>query len=118
MRAFQNFAADTMRLILLTLALLLASCSGVLTPHKIEIRQGNLITPEMRDRVKVGMTRLQVRAALGTPMIADPLHANRWDYLYRLEQRGELVTQSRLTVYFENETLVRLDDGPTQGSEQ
>lgn len=116
MRAFQNFAADTMRFILLSLSLLLASCSGILTPHKIEIRQGNLITPEMRDRVKIGMTRLQVRAALGTPMIADPLHANRWDYLYRLEQKGELVEQSRLTAYFEDEMLVRLEEGPVQGS--
>ncbi len=118
MRPFPHPPLDTMRLLLLTLTLLLASCSGILTPHKIEIRQGNLITPEMRERVKVGMTRLQVKAALGTPMIADPFHAKRWDYLYRLEQDGELVRQTQLTAHFEDDVLVRLEDGPTLGDKQ
>ncbi|BBE51909.1 Outer membrane protein assembly factor BamE [Ferriphaselus amnicola] len=118
MRPFLSSLADTMRFLLLILTLLLASCSGVLTPHMIEIRQGNVITPEMRERVKIGMTRLQVKAALGTPMIADPFHANRWDYVYRLEQEGELVGQTRLTAYFEDEVLVRLEDGPTLGAKQ
>lgn len=115
MRPFLQSLADTMRFLLLALTLLLASCSGILTPNKIEIRQGNLITPEMRERVKVGMTRLQVKAALGTPMISDPFHAKRWDYLYRLEQDGKLISQTRLTAYFEDEVLVRLEDGPTLG---
>lgn len=118
MRAFPNSVADIMRFVLFSLTLLLASCSGILTPHKIEIRQGNVVAPEMRERVKLGMTRLQVRAALGTPMIADPLHANRWDYVYRLEDQGKVIGQSRLTVFFENEALVRMEDGPMVENKQ
>lgn len=105
-----------MRIKLIIVSLLLASCGGVsrlpsFTPHKIEINQGNLITPEMRRKLKLGMSRSQVRALLGTPLIADAFHANRWDYAYRLEQNNKLVDQQRMTLYFEGENLARIDDG-------
>lgn len=105
-----------MRIKLIIVSLLLASCGSVsrlpsFTPHKIEINQGNLITPEMRRKLKPGMSRSQVRALLGTPLIADAFHANRWDYAYRLEQNNKLVDQQRMTLYFEGENLARIDDG-------
>jgi outer membrane protein assembly factor BamE len=50
-----------------------------------------------------------VRFALGSPMISDPFHNNRWDYVYRLEQKGRLVEQRQLTVFFEDDTLMRID---------
>ncbi|MDD5181489.1 MAG: outer membrane protein assembly factor BamE, partial [Gallionellaceae bacterium] len=103
-----------MRIELIIISVLLASCGDLsipgLTPHKIEIRQGNLVTPEMREKLKVGMTRLQVRAAVGTPLVSDPFHVNRWDYVYRFEQKGKVVEQQRLTLYFENDRLARIDD--------
>lgn len=111
-----------MRAGFILLPLLLASCSWLslpempsfslssLKPHKIDVPQGNLITPDMRDKVKEGMTRAQVRLALGTPLLADPFHANRWDYVYRLEQEGKLVDQQRLTLFFDGDRLVRIDD--------
>ncbi|MFH2135899.1 MAG: outer membrane protein assembly factor BamE [Pseudomonadota bacterium] len=105
-----------MRLILITISLLLASCSNfsnylpTFTPHKIEIRQGNLITQEMRARIRIGMSETQVKAVLGAPLIADTYHAGRWDYLYRLEKKGKLEENQRLTLYFENGALVRIDD--------
>jgi outer membrane protein assembly factor BamE len=106
-----------MRIKLIILSVLLASCSSTSTArlpsfssHKIDIQQGNLITPELRDKIKVGMSRSLVRSILGTPLIADPFHANRWDYVYRLEQGGKLVKQQNLTLYFEGEHLVRIDD--------
>lgn len=103
-----------MRITLIVVAFLLASC-GVsrlpsFTPHKMEINQGNLISPEMRGKLKLGMTRTQVRALLGTPLIADVFHANRWDYAYLLEQNSKLVNQQRMTLYFDGEQLVRIDD--------
>ena len=76
----------------------------------MDIRQGNLVTTEMRNTIKPGMSRAQVRYALGTPMIMDVFHANRWDYVYRLEQGRKLLNQQRLTLYFEGDTLVRIDD--------
>ena len=103
-----------MRIELIIISALLAACGDLsihgLTPHKIEIRQGNLVTPEMREKIKVGMTRMQVRSVLGTPLLSDPFHANRWDYVYRLEQKGKVVEQQRLTLYFENDRLARIDD--------
>ena len=106
-----------MRIKLLVVSLLLASCNNIsiprpefLAPHKIEIRQGNLVTPEMREKLKVGMSRLQVRSVLGTPLINDPFHASRWDYIYRLEQKGKIVEQQRLTLYFDNDNLARIDE--------
>lgn len=101
-----------MRAILLTLvvSILLAGCSSVPSLlYKIEIQQGNVITQEMVDKLKPGMTRSQVRFALGSPMINDAFHNNRWDYVYRLEQQGRLVEQRRLTVFFDEDNLIRID---------
>lgn len=70
-----------------------------------------MVTPEMRNKLKVGMTRLQVKAILGTPLVHDAFHANRWDYVYRLEKKGKLIEKQRMTLYFEGEHLARIDDG-------
>ncbi len=103
-----------MRIKLILLSMLLSSCSylssPVLSPYKMDIRQGNFVTPEMRDKLKIGMTRQQVRYVLGTPMVNDAFHGDRWDYIYRLEQQGKMVEKKRLTVYFEGDRLVRVDD--------
>lgn len=98
-----------MRIGLVVISLLLASCS-LFTSHKVEIRQGNLISPEMQARIKVGMTPQQVKAVLGTPLINDPFHANRWDYIYRFSQQGKLAEEKRVTLYFENDALQRIED--------
>lgn len=104
-----------MRIKLMLFSMLLASCSylssPVLSPYKMDIRQGNYITPEMRDKLKIGMSRQQVRYVLGTPMISDAFHGGRWDYVYRLEQHGKLVEKQHLTLYFDKDNLVRMGDG-------
>jgi predicted lipid-binding transport protein (Tim44 family) len=64
----------------------------------------------MRDKLKLGMTRQQVRYVLGTPLVFDAFHADRWDYVYRLKQSGEVVEKQRMTLYFEGDSLVRIDD--------
>lgn len=105
-----------MRILIISLSALLASCSNfssylpTFTPHKIEIRQGNLITQEMRAKIRVGMSQTQVKAALGAPLINDIYHPERWDYLYVLEQQGKVVESQRLTLYFEHGLLARIDD--------
>lgn len=105
----------TMRFNIILISVLLASCSSfsvpLLTPYKMDIRQGNDVTAEMRDKLKLGMNRVQVRYVLGTPLIRDAFHGNRWDYVYRLEQGSRLVgQQQRLTLYFEGDSLSRIDD--------
>lgn len=100
-----------MRLSLLLLLALLAGCGSWsnpinrIKPHKIDIPQGNVLTQEMLDKLKPGMTQSQVRFILGTPLIIDPFHNNRWDYIYRLEKEGRVVEKRRITVVFEDERL-------------
>lgn len=84
--------------------------TGRLNPHRIDIRQGNYLSQEMVAQLKPGMTREQVRFVLGTPLLTDIFHADRWDYVYYFKpgQGGEL-QQRRLIVYFENDKLASVD---------
>lgn len=106
----------SMRTAIILCSVLLAACSNpsqylpTFTPHKIDIRQGNLITRDMRARIKLGMTEAQVKAALGAPLVNDVFHPQRWDYIYRLQENGRVTESQRLTLYFENGTLARIDD--------
>ena len=95
----------------LFLSLALAGCGSIV--HKIDVQQGNLVAPETFAKLKPGMSRLEVRSLLGTPLLTDVFHANRWDYYFRQEQRGKLVEQNRFSVHFENERVVRIEGGPT-----
>jgi len=92
-----------------------AGCSSF-SPYKMEIRQGNYITPEMRQKIKVGMSRQQVTGVLGSPLVTDVFHANRWDYIYRFEEKSRLVEQQRLTIYFAGEFVTRIEDGQAADS--
>lgn len=95
----------------LALALALAGCGSVI--HRIDIQQGNVVAPETFARLKPGMTKSEVRLLLGTPLLTDVFHANRWDYYFRNEVRGRLVEQNKFTVHFAEEKMVRVEGGPT-----
>jgi outer membrane protein assembly factor BamE len=71
--------------------------------YKMDIQQGNEVTPEQADALRIGMTQTQVRSILGTPLLQDPFSPGRWDYVYQLQQQGELVEQRRLTVFFDEQ---------------
>lgn len=99
---------------LLFLLPLIAACSSTpeitkyLTPYKIDVRQGNMVTQEMVAQLKPGLNRDQVRFILGTPLVTDMFHADRWDYIYRFQPgRGE-AQQRVLTVHFQDNVLVRV----------
>src|SRR5262245_51713565 len=78
--------------------------------YRIDIQQGNFLEDKDIDRVAVGMTRVQVRSLLGTPMVADPFQSSRWDYVYYLKQgRLRKPTQRQFTVYFEDDKVTRID---------
>jgi outer membrane protein assembly factor BamE len=80
-----------------------------LSPHKIDIQQGNYVTQDMVDKLKPGMSRSQVRFALGTPLVVDPFHADRWDYVYVSQKRGRLIDKRLIVVVFQDDKLVRID---------
>ena len=100
---------------LFALLVLFAGCTSFL-PYKMEIRQGNYVTPEMRKKIRVGMSRQQVISVLGSPLVSDVFHANRWDYIYRFEEKTRLTEQQRFTLYFEGDFVKRIDDSQAGGS--
>jgi outer membrane protein assembly factor BamE len=75
------------------------------TPFRVTIQQGNFISQEMVSQLKVGMTHEQVRFILGTPLVADVFHKDRWDYPFRLQKGNGEVTTSKVTVFFKNERV-------------
>jgi outer membrane protein assembly factor BamE len=95
--------------------LLLAACSVTdsvterLSPYKIDIQQGNVVTQEMVAKLKPGMTKAQVRFIMGTPLITDAYHANRWDYVYRYLKAGKLTEERKMTLFFDRELLQRVE---------
>ncbi len=94
--------------------LLLSACSvdPVLSylpePYKVTIQQGNVITQDMVEKLKPGMTKSQVRFVLGSPPITDMFHANRWDYVYTIKDGKKLKENRKLSLLFENELLSRV----------
>ena len=93
------------------------SLFGFITPYRIDIVQGNAITKEQAALVKPGLTRLQVRDVLGTPFVADPFHANRWDYIFTLRRPGAELQRRSVVVLFEND-VVKTIDAPELPSER
>jgi outer membrane protein assembly factor BamE len=79
------------------------------TPYKIEIQQGNFVSQEMASQLKPGMTKDQVRQVLGTPLLNDIFHSERWDYVYWREDPAGKREQRSLVVFFEDGKLARLD---------
>jgi outer membrane protein assembly factor BamE len=106
-------------------AALLPGCKSVdlptvpgVTPYRMVIQQGNFISQEMVAQLKPGMTKEQVRFVLGTPLVTDIFHADRWDYVFYREQPNHKREQRNLSVIFENEKLVRVigDLMPSEGA--
>lgn len=93
-------------------SLLLTGCGSVeRIPfiHHIDIQQGNVITQEMVDQLKPGMSKRQVKFTLGSPMIADTFHQDRWDYLYRMAPGKGPVEQKHITLLFKDDALVSIN---------
>ena len=93
------------RYLIIAIALVsLVATSGCV--YRLNIAQGNLIEQEDLDQVEVGMTRNQIRFLLGTPMIDDPFHADRWDYIYYLKLgRNDATFKRWVSVVFENDLV-------------
>lgn len=110
----------------LACAFLLAGCStvsnvtgrmaGIVQPYRIDIVQGNFVSREQVSALQPGMSRLQVREILGTPLLTSVFHANRWDYVFSLKRPNAEVQQRRLSVFFKEDALERFegDEMPTE----
>ena len=95
---------------MLTLILSITGCSAFRFPgvYKIDIAQGNIVTPEALDTLKPGMSRQQVRFVLGSPMIVDTFDNNRWDYYASFTQGGGPVETRHITVHFDDNQMTHI----------
>ncbi len=90
------------------MALLLVACGTSIPkvkPYKMQIQQGNVVTSKMLLQLKPGMTKSQVRYIMGTPLIQDSFHGNRWDYFYQMRESGKVTEQRRIFLTFKNTLL-------------
>ncbi len=95
-----------MKLLAVAAACLIASACI----YRVDIQQGNVLESDAVEQVEIGMTRSQVQFLLGTPMVADAFHQERWDYAYFLRRgRSREVERRWIVVYFEEDRVVRLD---------
>jgi outer membrane protein assembly factor BamE len=91
---------------------------GVVTPYKVEVVQGNVITSEQAEAVKPGMTRAQVRDVLGSPLVADVFHVDRWDYVFTIRRQGTEPQARRIVVLFSGDQFKSMDTGGALPSER
>ena len=100
-------------------ALVVCLCASVgCSIYRPTIQQGNILEPEQIGKLKPGMTKRQVMYVMGTPLLQDPFHKDRWDYIHTVKPGSSpKMTSQRLTLYFENDTLVRIDDSDLKEKE-
>ena len=106
-----------MRKIIINILLLSALLGTGCSIHRVDIQQGNLITREMVDQLKPGMDQRQVQLILGTPLLRDPFHHDRWDYYYSLKRKDAPFERYSLQVYFKDGRLTHTtgDVHPDEG---
>jgi len=96
-------------LIVSFVALLLSGCSGFPGVYKFDIPQGNVVTQDMVDQLRPGMTPSQVRFVMGTPLVTDTFHEGRWDYIYQMKNASDgSVERERISLFFQDGKLSSL----------
>lgn len=90
------------------ITILFIALSSGCTLHRIDIQQGNVIDAKAEAQLKPGMTKDQAQFLFGTPLILDPFHHDRWDYVYYLDKPGQPLKERRITLYFQDGKIVRV----------
>jgi len=105
-----SFSRCFPQMTILVVILISITLAGCVRSYRVEIQQGNVISAEQIEKLTPGTSRNEVRFILGTPLIVDPFHAERWDYFYSLDPaKGEQVTKYRLSIWFENDLVTRTE---------
>jgi len=100
-------------LTILILAMAVAGGGCIFKIHRVEVQQGNILSAEMLAQVKPGMSRREVQSLLGTPLVTDVFHAERWDYYYlRRDNTRKGAVQNRVTVVFDDDGVARVEGNP------
>lgn len=90
---------------------------GLVTPYRVEIVQGNVVTKEQITRLKPGITRAQAREVMGSPLLTDVFHEARWDYVFTIRRQGAAPQNRHVLLTFEGDKLAKIDapdDLPTE----
>lgn len=87
----------------------LPSVGGLVTPYKVDVLQGNVVTKEQAQALQPGMPRDQVKGLLGSPLLTSVFHGDRWDYVFTFKRQGQAPQHRRLTVFFKGEALDRVE---------
>ena len=115
-RAAERAGASLSRTVVAIAALLVVGCATIDTyaptlrsfgVYKLDVNQGNFLSQDMVDKLRVGQTKQQVRLVLGTPLIVSVFRDDRWDYDYEFIKQGRVVEHRKLTVYFADDKLAR-----------
>ncbi|HRD67926.1 MAG TPA: outer membrane protein assembly factor BamE [Candidatus Competibacter sp.] len=102
----------SLRAVGVLLLILTVGCKSLMPSfYSPPVRQGNYIDQAMIGQLHPGMTKQQVQRILGTPLVADPFHQNRWDYYYQYGKGSKITEQRRITLFFSGDLLDRTDDG-------
>ena len=107
---FSRSILTRLSLIGIFIATLSACAQWLPEAHKLDIHQGNTVKLEQLESIEIGMTKSDVRKIMGSPLLSDPFHDQRWDYIYRFIPNKGFERKSLLTLYFENDILVKIDD--------
>lgn len=107
-------------LIALASPFVLSACSYVKFPgvYRVAVQQGNIIDQKKVDQLELGMSKRQVQFVMGSPLLNDIFHEDRWDYIYQLRRGNEVLRDRRFTLFFENDALVRYEGDYEPDAEQ
>lgn len=97
------------RFLTILLSFLFISACSIPQVYKLTVQQGNIVTQDMVDELKPGMTKRQVAYVMGNPLIQSPYQQDRWDYIYTLERRDKIVKNYQITVFFKDDTYTHYE---------
>ena len=97
------------RILTILLSFLFIPACSIPKVYKLTVQQGNIVTQDMLDELQPGMTKRQVAYVMGTPLIRSPYQQDRWDYIYTLERRDEVVKSYQITTFFDGNTYTHFE---------
>jgi len=112
-KIYRHFRFDTLlkSSVISACIIVLSACASWLPDaHRLDLQQGNTVKLEQLEAIELGMNKAEVRKIVGSPMLSDPFHEQRWDYIYRFIPNKGFERKSLLTLYFKDDVLIEIDD--------
>ena len=101
--------SSDLKFLTILLSFIFISACSIPQVYKLTVQQGNIVTQDMVNQLKEGMTKRQVAYVMGTPLIQSPYQQERWDYLYTLERRDKIVKSYQISVFFKDDLYTHFE---------